>query len=192
MSSTSHISELMAFFAFFLSLLYIYSIRAQAHMMAAGFVSYAEPVITVVTEWQFKGVVFADLNAINAMYATHHVAADPVEAAALALKTGVDIDLGAYSYGGFLKEALHRGLISEADIDRAVRHVLQLKYDLGLFDNPYVDEYLAEQNVGSAENAQLAKQVALESAVLLKNDGILPFDETIKKIDVIGPNADNM
>lgn len=142
--------------------------------------------------WQFKGVVFADLNAINAMYATHHVTADPVEAAALALKAGVDIDLGAYSYGGFLKEALHRGLISEADIDRAVRHVLQLKYDLGLFDNPYVDEYLAEQNVGSAENAQLAKQVALESAVLLKNDGILPFDETIKKIAVIGPNADNM
>lgn len=142
--------------------------------------------------WQFKGVVFADLNAINAMYATHHVAADPVEAAALALKAGVDIDLGAYSYGGFLKEALHRGLISEADIDRAVRHVLQLKYDLGLFDNPYVDEYFAEQNVGSAENAQLAKQVALESAVLLKNDGILPFDETIKKIAVIGPNADNM
>lgn len=142
--------------------------------------------------WRFKGVVFADLNAINAMYATHHVAADPVEAAALALKAGVDIDLGAYSYGGFLKEALHRGLISEADIDRAVRHVLELKYDLGLFDNPYVDEHLAEQNVGSAENVQLAKQVALESAVLLKNDGVLPFGETIKKIAVIGPNADNM
>lgn len=142
--------------------------------------------------WQFKGVVFADLNAINAMYATHHVAADPVEAAALALKAGVDIDLGAYSYGGFLKEALQRGLITEDDIDRAVRHVLQLKYDLGLFDNPYVDEHLAEQNVGSAKNALLAKQVALESAVLLKNDGILPFGETIKKVAVIGPNADNM
>lgn len=142
--------------------------------------------------WRFKGVVFADLNAINAMYATHHVAADPVEAAALALKAGVDIDLGAYSYGGFLKEALHRGLISEADIDRAVRHVLELKYDLGLFDNPYVDEHLAEQNVGSAENVQLAKQVALESAVLLKNDGVLPFGEDIRKVAVIGPNADNM
>ena len=142
--------------------------------------------------WNFKGVVFSDLNAVNAIYATQHVAADPAEAAALALKAGVDIDLGGYNYGGFLKEALQRGLVTEADIDRAVRHVLQLKFDLGLFENPYVDENLAETEVGTKENAQLAKQVALESAVLLKNDGILPFGEHINKVAVIGPNADNM
>ena len=142
--------------------------------------------------WNFKGVVFSDLNAVNAIYATQHVAADPAEAAALALKAGVDIDLGGYNYGGFLKEALQRGLVEEADIDNAVRHVLKLKYDLGLFDNPYVDEALAEAEVGTKENAQLAKQVALESAVLLKNDGILPFGNTINKVAVIGPNADNM
>ena len=142
--------------------------------------------------WNFKGVVFSDLNAVNAIYATQHVAADPAEAAALALKAGVDIDLGGYNYGGFLKEALQRGLVTEADIDKAVRHVLQLKLDLGLFDNPYVDEALAEAEVGTVENAQLAKQVALESAVLLKNDGILPFGEHINKVVVIGPNADNM
>lgn len=142
--------------------------------------------------WDFKGVVFSDLNAVNAIYATQHVAADPAEAAALALKAGVDIDLGGYNYGGFLKEALQRGLVTEADIDRAVRHVLQLKYDLGLFDNPYVDEALAEVEVGTKENAQLAKQVAMESAILLKNDGILPFGNYINKVAVIGPNADNM
>ncbi len=142
--------------------------------------------------WDFKGVVFSDLKAVNAIYATQHVAADPVEAAAMALKAGVDIDLGGYNYGGFLKEALQRGLVAESDIDWAVRHVLQLKYDLGLFDNPYVDVAMAEAEVGTKENAQLAKQVALESAVLLKNDGILPFDESIKKVAVIGPNADNM
>ena len=142
--------------------------------------------------WGFKGVVFADLNAINALYATHHVAADPVEAAALALKAGVDIDLGGYNYGGFLKEALQRGLVTEADIDRAVRHVLQLKFDLGLFDHPYVDEDLVEQEVGTPENIAVAKQVALESAILLNNDGLLPFDEHINKVAVIGPNADNM
>ncbi len=142
--------------------------------------------------WDFKGVVFSDLNAVNAIYATQHVAADPAEAAALALKAGVDIDLGGYNYGGFLKEALQRGLVTEADIDKAVRHVLQLKYDLGLFDNPYVDEALAEAEVGTEENARLAKQVALESAVLLKNDGILPFGGQINKVAVIGPNADNM
>lgn len=142
--------------------------------------------------WDFNGVVFSDLNAVNAIYATQHVAADPAEAAAMALKAGVDIDLGGYNYGGFLKEALQRGLVSENDIDRAVRHVLQLKFNLGLFDNPYVDEALAEAEVGTKENAQLTKQVALESAVLLKNDGILPFGENIKKVAVIGPNADNM
>ena len=142
--------------------------------------------------WNFKGVVFSDLNAVNALYATHHVAADPAEAAALALKAGVDIDLGGYNYGGFLKEALQRGLVTEADIDRAVRHVLQLKFDLGLFDDPYVDEALAETEVGTAESAQLAKQVALESAVLLKNNGILPFGDQIKKVAVVGQNADKM
>ena len=142
--------------------------------------------------WNFKGVVFSDLNAVNAIYATQHVATDPAEAAAMALKAGVDIDLGGYNYGGFLKEALQRGLVTEADIDRAVRNVLQLKFDLGLFENPYVDEALAEAEVGTIENAQLAKQVALESAVLLKNDGVLPFGDNTKKVAVIGPNADNM
>ena len=142
--------------------------------------------------WNFNGVVFSDLNAVNAIFATQHVAADPAEAAALALKAGVDIDLGGYNYGGFLKEALRRGLVTEVDLDRAVRHVLQLKHDLGLFDNPYVEEAVAEAEVGTAENAQLAKQVALESAVLLKNDGILPFDKHINKVAVVGPNADNM
>ena len=126
--------------------------------------------------WDFKGVVFTD----------------PAEAAAMALKAGVDIDLGGYNYGGFLKEALQRGLVTEADIDRAVRRVLQLKFDLGLFENPYVDEALAEAKVGTTENVQLAKQVAMESAVLLKNDGVLPFGDNIKKVAVIGPNADNM
>ena len=142
--------------------------------------------------WNFNGVVFSDLNAVNAIFATQHVAADPAEAAALALKAGVDIDLGGYNYGGFLKEALRRGLVTEVDLDRAVRHVLQLKHDLGLFDNPYVEEAVAEAEVGTAENAQLAKQVALESAVLLKNDGILPFDKHINKVAVVGPNANNM
>jgi len=142
--------------------------------------------------WNFKGVVFSDLNAVNAIYATQHVAADPAEAAAMALKAGVDIDLGGYNYGGFLKEALQRGLVTEQDIDKAVRHVLQLKYDLGLFEHPYVDEAIAESEVGTKENAKLAKQVALESAILLKNDGVLPLGEQVRKVAVIGPNADNL
>ena len=141
--------------------------------------------------WGFHGVVFSDLNAVNALYATHRVAADPAEAAALALKAGVDMDLGGYNYGGFLKEALRRGLVTEADIDRAVRRVLQLKYNLGLFDHPYVDEDQADALVGAPENAAMAQQVALESAVLLKNDGLLPFGDQVRRIAVIGPNAHN-
>ena len=142
--------------------------------------------------WDFKGVVFADLNAVNALYATHHVAADPAEAAALALKAGVDIDLGGYNYGGFLKEALQRGLVTEQEIDRAVRHVLQLKADLGLFDQPYLDEAAAAAVVGCEEHTDLAWNAALESTVLLKNNGILPFGKAVRKVAVIGPNADNM
>ena len=142
--------------------------------------------------WSFQGVVFSDLNAVNALYATHHVAADPAEAAALALKAGVDIDLGGYNYGGFLKQALQRGLVTEDDINRAVCRVLQLKFDLGLFDKPYMNEQWAENEVGTSENAEIAKQVALESAVLLKNSGVLPFTDVVKKVAVIGPNADNM
>ena len=142
--------------------------------------------------WRFGGVVFSDLNAVNALYATHHVAADPAEAAAMALKAGVDIDLGGFNYGGFLKEALHRGLVTEAEIDRAVRHVLQLKFDLGLFDNPYVDEAKVGAEVGSDEHRALARQVALEGTVLLKNDGILPLGKAIRTVAIIGPNADNM
>ncbi len=141
--------------------------------------------------WQFKGVVFADLNAVNALYATHRVAADPAEAAALALKAGVDVDLGGYNYGGFLKEALQRGLVSEKDIDRAVRRVLQLKEDLGLFDHPYLEEAEALAVVGCGEHRDLAKSVADQSIVLLKNNGILPLGNNVKKVAVIGPNADN-
>lgn len=144
------------------------------------------------TSWSFKGLVFSDLNAVNALYATHHVAADPAEAAALALKAGVDIDLGGFNYGGSLKEALHRGLVTEEEIDLAVRHVLQAKFDIGLFDHPFVDEEKAGNEVGTDESRDLAKQVALESTVLLKNDGVLPFGDEVKKVAVIGPNADNM
>ena len=141
--------------------------------------------------WQFKGVVFADLNAVNALYATHRMAADPAEAAALALKAGVDVDLGGYNYGGFLKEALQRGLVSEKDIDRAVRHVLQLKEDLGLFDHPYLEEAEALAVVGCEEHRDLARSVADQSIVLLKNNGILPLGNNVKKVAVIGPNADH-
>lgn len=142
--------------------------------------------------WHFHGLVISDLNAIWALCATHHICATQEEAAALALKAGVDIDLGGANYGGFLIKALNAGLVTQSDIDAAVKRVLTVKYDLGLFDNPYVDENKAAERVGNDENVSLALQVARESVVLLKNDGILPFGDDVRRIAVIGPNADNM
>src|SRR5574344_167873 len=113
--------------------------------------------------WHFHGLVISDLNAIWALCATHHICATQEEAAALALKAGVDIDLGGANYGGFLIKALNAGLVTQSDIDAAVKRVLTVKYDLGLFDNPYVDENKAAERVGNDENVSLALQVARES-----------------------------
>lgn len=142
-------------------------------------------------EWGFNGVVFSDLQSIEGIAQTHHCAADFKEAGAQALRAGVDIDLEGRSYA-FIEQALHDGLVTEADIDRAVRRVLQLKYDLGLFANPYVDPKRAAREVRSAEHKAVAREVAREGVVLLKNDGTLPLSKQVGSIAVIGPNADNM
>lgn len=142
-------------------------------------------------EWGFTGVVYSDLQSIEGIAQTHHCAANFKEAGAIALKAGVDIDLEGRSYA-YIEQALNDGLITMADIDRAVTRVLQLKYDLGLFKNPYVDPKKADLIVRCAEHKDVAREVARQSVVLLKNDGVLPISKSVKKIAVIGPNADNM
>lgn len=142
-------------------------------------------------EWAFDGVVYSDLQSIEGIAFTHHCAEGYKEAAALALKAGVDIDLEGKSYA-HIAEALRKGLVSEADIDRAVRRVLLLKYDLGLFANPYADPKAAAREVRSAAHKQVAREVAREGVVLLKNDGTLPLSKQLRSIAVVGPNADNI
>ena len=138
--------------------------------------------------WGLDGVIFSDLYSIDGMVG--QVAADKTEAGAVALKSGVDIDLGANCYGARTLEALQRGLITEADLDRAVAEVLRMKFRLGLFENPYVDPAKTATRVRTAENISLAREVARQGSVLLKNDGVLPLSKDLKRIAVIGPNAD--
>ena len=139
--------------------------------------------------WNFQGFVVSDLVSIDGIYESHHVAADYREAAEMALKAGVDVDLGANCYP-LLKESVESGRISEKLVDRAVRRVLLAKFRAGLFDNPYLPEGSASQ-VRSAGNKAVAAQAARESVTLLKNSGILPLGAGTK-IALVGPNADNM
>jgi beta-glucosidase len=142
-------------------------------------------------QWGFNGVVYSDLYSIDGI-AGMRSAADLKESAALALKAGVDLDLGANAYTNHLKKAIEDGLVSEAELDKAVANILRLKFKMGLFENPYVDAKAAKKLVHSAENVALARKVAAQGTVLLKNNGILPLKKGLGTIAVIGPNADVM
>jgi beta-glucosidase len=142
-------------------------------------------------QWGFNGVVYSDLYSIDGI-AGMRAAADLKESAALALKAGVDLDLGANAYTNHLKKAIEDGLVSEAELDKAVANILRLKFKMGLFENPYVDAKAAKKLVHSAENVALARKVAAQGTVLLKNNGILPLKKDLGTIAVIGPNADVM
>lgn len=141
-------------------------------------------------EWGFKGFTVSDLYSIDGILGTHHVACDLEQAAAFALNAGLDVDLGARSYAE-LPQAVRDGLVSEAAIDSACANVLRLKFRMGLFENPYVDAGKAAEGVRSAENVEVAHEMALKSITLLKNDGLLPLRNNIK-VAVVGPNADNV
>ena len=136
----------------------------------------------------FKGFVYSDLISIEGivgMRARH-------QGVVKALKAGLDMDLGGNAFGKNLKKAYEEGLITMADLDRAVGNVLRLKFQMGLFENPYVSPELAKKLVHSKEHKELARQVAREGVVLLKNEGVLPLSKHIGHLAVIGPNADEM
>ena len=140
-------------------------------------------------EWGFDGFVVSDLFSIDGLYQTHHVAADPAEAGKMALEAGVDVDLGAKCFAA-MKDGLDSGKISRKALDDAVLRVLELKFRLGLFENPYADPAAASV-VRSESHCETALQAAREGVVLLENNGILPLSRT-DHVAVIGPNADEM
>jgi beta-glucosidase len=142
-------------------------------------------------EWGFDGFVFSDLGSIEGIAGTHRAAKSVKHAAAL--KAGVDADLGGNAYSKNLISALDEGLVSMSDIDNAVVNILRLKFEMGLFENPYVDTIKASQKVRNEKHIKLSREVARQGIVLLKNcNNILPLKKDIGSIAVIGPNADNI
>ena len=148
--------------------------------------------------WKFQGFVTSDCNAISDIYTAHHYVTSEVAAAAAALKAGTDsectVRFGSHpeDYAKY-QEAIRQGLLSEQDVDRALRRTLRVRFELGLFDP--VDPAAAagaSAVIDSAQHRQLALQVARESMVLLKNNGILPLSNAPRRIAVIGPLADSV
>ena len=138
--------------------------------------------------WNFRGFVVSDLESIDGIFTSHHVAKDRQEAGEMALKAGVDVDLGAHCFA-LLKESVESGPLAISFVDRAVKRVLIRKFEAGLFDNPYLPEDSAA-DVRSAAHVEVAAQAAREGVTLLKNNGILPL-RAGTRIALIGPNADN-
>ena len=142
-------------------------------------------------EWGFRGFVVSDLYSVDGIFGTHRVAHDRQEAGVMALKAGVDADLGALAFAP-LVDAVKKGLVNEEEINHALANILRLKFEMGLFENPYVDVEKAKKQVRSDSNKNVALVTAREVITLLKNDGnTLPLSKQTKVL-VCGPNADNV
>jgi beta-glucosidase len=140
-------------------------------------------------EMGFTGAVVSDYEGIEQLVSLHHVEPDFLHAAARAMHAGVDSDLPDGAAYAKLPEALAKGLVTQEQIDTAVRRMLREKFLSGLFENPYADAKAAQAITNNAEARTLAVQAARETTVLLKNDGALPLNTNIKTLAVIGPNA---
>ncbi len=144
----------------------------------------------------FKGVVISDYGDVPALATTYHVAADLPGAVAKAVNAGVDMAMEPFDSAGWdsaLLQDVHNGLVSQARIDEAVRRILTLKFQLGLFDHPYVDPATADAAVTA--NRDLARRAADESITLLRNQNTaagtpaLPLKTTLRKLVVTGPSV---
>jgi beta-glucosidase len=150
-------------------------------------------------EWGFRGFVVSDYYAIRELAERpelygHHVANDGKEAAYLAVKAGVNIELPEPDCYNHLVELVQDGSLEEQELDELVAPLLEYKFKLGLFEDPYVDPEVAEQLVGCEQHSQLALEAARKTITLLKNTGgIAPLDADRKQtLAVIGPNADRV
>lgn len=139
-------------------------------------------------EWGFDGMVVSDWASASEMI-SHGFAANSREAAMKAVNAGVDMEMVSYTFVKELPQLVKEGKVKESTIDDAVRNILRIKYRLGLFDNPYVDE----KKTGvlyAPSHLEAARQAAVESAILLKNDKqVLPLQPSAKTVAVVGPLA---
>jgi beta-glucosidase len=142
-------------------------------------------------EWKFDGFVVSDYTSVKELI-NHGVAANEMEAAALALNAGVEMEMVSRSYNTFGQQLLDQKKLSTATIDEAVRRILRIKFRLGLFDRPYTDEATEATALLRPESIRLAREIAGRSMVLLKNDrDTLPLSKNVGSIAVIGPLADD-
>lgn len=144
-------------------------------------------------EWGFNGFVVTDYSSINEMV-NHGVAAGNKEAAALAINAGVDMDMQGSAFLDNLKQLVEEKKVSVSTIDNAVRHVLEAKWKLGLFDTPYryCDEQRQAKELMTPENLRFAREFVAKSCVLLKNDDqTLPIPSSVKSMVIIGPLGDS-
>ena len=139
-------------------------------------------------EWGYDGMLVSDWGSIQQMI-PHGFCTDLKDAALKGALAGVDMDMESYAYVNHLKELVEEGKVKESVIDEMVRNVLRLKFRLGLFENPYVDMATA-RNFYTGKALSAAVKTVEEGAVLLKNNGVLPFKQ-IKKIALVGPMADD-
>lgn len=144
-------------------------------------------------KWGFKGHILSDCWALVDFHQGHKVTANAVESAALALKRGVNLNCGS-TYDPNLVEAVKKGLVTEKEIDEALRVLTRTRVRLGLFDPPGSGPYdqLKPEVINSAEHRALARQVATKSIVMLKNNGVLPLRKDLQYYYVMGPNAGNV
>ena len=141
-------------------------------------------------EWGFKGVTVSDYFAINEMISRHKLVPNVTEAAYRAFKAGVDIETPDNQTYGQLIELVKAGRISEDEINAVVHRILEMKFQSGLFENPYVDAKKADALTATPDAVALAHEAATKSVVLLKNNGVLPFDaKKVGKLLVLGTHA---
>ena len=140
--------------------------------------------------WGFKGFIVSDYTAVSEQIA--HGIGDLQEVSARSLKAGLDMDMNADGFVGTLAQSLKEGRVSQADIDRACRRILEAKYKLGLFEDPfkYLDPARAAKESYTPEHLAAAREAARECMVLLKNDGVLPLRKEAR-VAVVGPLAKN-
>ncbi len=141
-------------------------------------------------EWGFKGYITSDCWALRDIYQGHGSAADPLDAAVLAFRSGVNLNCGNM-FDPYLVQAVRKGMLSESEIDSSLRTLLKTRFKLGLFDPPGRNPYdsIPPEVINSKANRELARKAACESMVLLKNDGVLPLSDSIRSLYIVGPNA---
>lgn len=142
----------------------------------------------------FGGLVVSDYFAVDQLHSYHHVARDKKEAALMALRAGIDVELPSTDcYGEPLRQLVNEGRVKEEMLDTSVTRILQAKFLLGLFEDPYVDVEKAITVLNRPDHRTLARTLAQESIVLLKNDGdLLPLKKDLRSLAIIGPNANRV